>query len=379
MIPHIVHIVHRFDTGGMENGMVNLLNTLPPERFRHSVIALTDYSDFRKRIDAQPVDFYALNRAPGHGLSWMVRLWKLLRQLKPDLVHTRNLAALEAQFLVALIGVRATVHGEHGRDVFDLYGQNWKYNLLRRAAQPFVSNYIAVSQDIETWLRLAIRVPPRKLHQIYSGVDSAKFHPREGGKPDVLPPGFADEGCIVFGSVGRMVEVKDYPILTRAFIRMVQQQPARAAPARLVIVGEGPARAACIELLQAAGLAHLAWLPGERHDIATIMRTLDVFVLPSKNEGISNTILEAMASGLPVIATAVGGNIELVEDGVNGTLIQPGDVANLAQALLTYLDTPARIAEQAGHARRYAEQRFSIPAMAEAYATVYDQSLGRGR
>ena len=374
MIPHIVHIVHRFDTGGMENGMVNLLNTLPPQRFRHSVIALTDYSDFRKRIDAQPVDFYALNRAPGHGLGWMVRLWKLLRQLKPDLVHTRNLAALEAQFLVALIGVRATVHGEHGRDVFDLYGQNWKYNLLRRAAQPFVSNYIAVSKDLETWLRLSIHVPPRKLHQIYNGVDSTKFHPREGARPE-----FAYPESIVFGAVGRMVEVKDYPTLTRAFIQLLQQQPERAARARLVIVGEGPARATCLKLLKSAGLAHLAWLPGERHDIAEIMQVFDVFVLPSKNEGISNTILEAMASGLPVIATAVGGNIELVEDGVNGTLIQPGDVANLAQALLSYLDTPARIAEQAGHARRYAEQRFGIPAMAEAYATVYDQTLGRGR
>ena len=374
MIPHIVHIVHRFDTGGMENGMVNLLNTLPPQRFRHSVIALTDYSDFSKRIDAQPVDFYALNRAPGHGLGWMVRLWKLLRKLKPDLVHTRNLAALEAQFLAALIGVRATVHGEHGRDVFDLYGQNWKYNLLRRAAQPFVSNYIAVSKDLEIWLRLSIHVPPRKLHQIYNGVDSKKFHPREGVRPE-----FAHPESIVFGAVGRMVEVKDYPTLTRAFIRLLQQQPERAARARLVIVGEGPARATCLKLLKSAGLAHLAWLPGERHDIAEIMRVFDVFVLPSKNEGISNTILEALASGLPVIATAVGGNVELVEDGVNGTLVQPGDVASLAQALLSYLDTPARIAEQAGHARRYAEQRFGIPAMAEAYATVYDQTLGRWR
>ena len=379
MIPHIVHIVHRFDTGGMENGMVNLFNTLSPQRFRHSVIALTDYSDFRTRIHAQPVGFYALHRAPGQGLGWMVRLWKLLRQLKPDLVHTRNLAALEAQFVVAMMGVRATVHGEHGRDVFDLYGRNWKYNLLRRAAQPFVSNYIAVSQDIESWLRWVIRVPPRKLHQIYNGVDSIQFHPRAGNRPDVLPPGFADETCIVFGSVGRMAEVKDYPTLTRAFIQLVQQQPARSVAARLVIVGEGPARAACIDLLHAAGLADRAWLPGERHDIATIMRALDVFVLPSKNEGISNTILEAMASGVPVIATAVGGNVELVEPGVNGLLVQPGDVTHLAQALLSYLGEPARMAEHAGCAQRDAEQRFSIPAMAEAYAAVYDQTLGRGR
>jgi sugar transferase (PEP-CTERM/EpsH1 system associated) len=374
---HIVHIVHRFDTGGMENGMVNLFNTLAPARFRHTVVALTDYSDFRRRITAQPVGFHALHRPPGNHPGWTAQLWKLLRQLRPDLVHTRNLAALEAQFVAAAAGIRATVHGEHGRDVFDLHGRNWKYNLLRRAARPFVSNYIAVSRDLETWLRLTIGVPPRKLHQIYNGVDGTTFHPRTGGRPDVLPSGFADASCVIFGSVGRMVEVKDYPTLVRAFIQLVQQHPDMAERARLVIVGEGQARKTCLDQLHAAGLAHRAWLPGERHDIAAIMQALDVFVLPSKNEGISNTILEALASGLPVIATAVGGNVELVETAVNGMLVQPGDVADMAQALLGYLAQPAWMAEQGRQARQMAEQRYSIQAMADAYAAVYEQTLGR--
>ena len=379
MSVHIVHVVYRFDTGGMENGMVNLFNSLPPDRYRHSVVALTGYTDFRRRIRAQPVEFHALDRKPGNGLGWTPRLWRLLRELKPDLVHTRNLAALEAQFVAAAAGVRATVHGEHGRDVFDLYGQNWRYNLLRRAAQPFVSNYIAVSRDLETWLRLAIRVPPRKLHQIYNGVDSDRFHPRDGARPAVLPEGFAGAETLVFGSVGRMAEVKDYPTLVRAFIELVGAHPVLAARARLVIVGEGSARAACQRLLDDAGLAHLAWLPGERHDIDAVMRAFDVFVLPSKNEGISNTILEALASGLPVIATAVGGNVELVEADVNGMLVAPGDTAAMARALHAYLEAPARIAEHGRLARLHAEQRFSIPVMAEAYATVYDQTLGRWR
>jgi sugar transferase (PEP-CTERM/EpsH1 system associated) len=372
---HIVHIVHRFDTGGMENGMVNLFNSLSPQRYRHSVVALTDYSDFRRRITAQPVEFHALHRPPGNGLGWTLPLLKLLRRLKPDLVHTRNLAALEAQFVAAAAGIRATVHGEHGRDVFDLHGRNWKYNLLRRAARPFVSNYIAVSRDLETWLRQTVHVSHRKIHQIYNGVDSVKFHPRQGARPDVLPPGFADGQSVVFGSVGRMAEVKDYPMLVRAFIHLVRWQPERAGHARLVIVGEGQARQPCQALLDEAGMAHLAWLPGERHDIAAVMRALDVFVLPSKNEGISNTILEALASGLPVIATAVGGNVELVEEDVNGTLVKAGDVEDMAQALLNYLHEPDRIARQGRQARLHAEQRFSIPAMAEAYSTVYEQTL----
>ena len=394
MTPHIVHVVHSFGTGGMENGMVNLFNTLPAARYRHTVVALTDYSAFRNRIVAQPVAFHALHRAPGHGLGWMGRLWKLLRQLQPDLVHTRNLAALEAQFVARAVGVRATVHGEHGRYMFDLYGMNWKYRLLRRAAQPFVSNYIAVSRDLETWLRLAIGVPARKLHQIYNGVDSQHFHPRSGTRPACLPPGFAPDDVVVYGSAGRMVDVKDYPTLVRAFIRMRQLQPEHAESMRLVLVGEGHARADCQRLLDAAGCAHLAWLPGERHDIAELMRALDVFVLPSRNEGISNTVLEALASGLPVVATAVGGNVELVEPGVNGTLVSVGDVEEMARALLAYLvesgqveqatdrATPATatmLRQQQGQtARQFAVQRFSIPAMAEAYAAVYDLTLRRG-
>lgn len=374
--PLIVHIVHHFDTGGMENGMINLFNTLPAARFRHVVICLTDYTHFNQRITAQGVDFHALHKKPGHDYSWVPRLWKLFRRLKPALVHTRNLSALEAQFIAALAGVRKTVHGEHGRDVFDLHGLSRKYMWLRRAAQPFVSQYIAVSHDLAKWLRETVHIPARKIRQIYNGVDCNIFHPRCGLRHEGLPKGFADEASVVFGSVGRMAEVKDYPTLTRAFIELTQKHPEFKKRARLVIVGQGVSRATCIALLDQAGIAGLAWLPGERHDIAEIMRGLDVFVLPSLNEGISNTLLEAQASALPVIATRVGGNVELVEDAVNGMLVQPGDVAGMAQALLSYLGAEARILAEGTRARQRVMERFSIPAMAEAYASVYEQVLG---
>jgi sugar transferase (PEP-CTERM/EpsH1 system associated) len=375
MTPHIVHIVHRFDTGGMENGMVNLFNAMPPERYRHTVVALTDYSDFRRRITAQRVDFHALKRPPGNGVGWTVDLWSLLRKLRPDLVHTRNLAALEAQFVTAASGVRATVHGEHGRDVFDLHRRNWKYQLLRRGAVPLVRNYVAVSRDLASWLQRDVAVPAGKIHQIYNGVDSRTFRPRAGVRPDVFPRGFADDDSVVFGSVGRMVEIKDYPTLVRAFIGLLQHQPALARTARLVIVGAGPDRAACQALLHAAGLARYAWLPGERQDVAEVMRAFDVFALVSQSEGISNTILEACATGLPVIVTAVGGNVELIEEGVNGTLVGAGDVAGIARAMRRYLESPDLRAEVGRMARQAAEQRYSIPAMCASYADVYDRTL----
>lgn len=380
----IVHVVHHFDTGGMENGMVNLFNALDPQRFRHAVICLTNYSDFRQRISAQRVDFYALNKTPGHDFSWAPRLWRLLRQLRPALVHTRNLSALEAQFVAAAAGIRSTVHGEHGRDMFDLHGRSRKYILLRRVVQPLVSHYVAVSRDLADWLRVSVHVPERKIHQIYNGVDCVKFFPRpvqgdNAPRPDVLPPGFAQADSVVFGSVGRMAEVKDYPTLTRAFIRLLRQNPQARQHARLVIVGEGVARQSCLGLLAEAGVADRAWLPGERHDIAALLQAFDVFVLPSLNEGISNTLLEAQASALPVIATRVGGNIELVEEAVQGTLVPPGDAEAMAQALLRYVGAPALISQQGTRARQRVMQHFSIPAMAEAYAQVYEQAMAGTR
>lgn len=375
--PLIVHIVHHFDTGGMENGMVNLFNALPAARFRHAVICLTNYSSFRERITAQNVDFYALHKLPGHHFAWVPQLWKLLRRLRPDIVHTRNLSALEAQFITAAAGIRRTIHGEHGRDVFDLHGLNRRYTWLRRAVQPLVSQYIAVSQDLARWLHETVRVPTRKIRQIYNGVDCSLFHPVDGARHAGLPEGFAEAESIVFGSVGRMAQVKDYPTLTHAFIKLIHDHPEAASKARLVIVGEGVSRHVCAGLLQKAGLSHLAWLPGERHDIPALLRSIDVFVLSSLNEGISNTLLEAQASGLPVIATRVGGNVELVADGVNGTLVPPSDVEKMAQALLGYIDADERIREHGRQARLRVAEAFSIAAMATAYAEVYEQALDR--
>ena len=371
--PLIVHLVHRFDTGGMENGMVTLFNHMDPARFRHAVVSWTAYGDFRTRIRAQEVEFHALQRRPGHDPGAYARLWRLLRRLKPAVLHTRNLAALEGQFVARLAGVRATVHGEHGRDVFDLHGRNRKYNLLRRAARPLVGEYVAVSRDLAHWLRQTVRVEPARIHQIYNGVDCDRFRPRTGARPAGLPAGFADEQSLVIGAVGRMAAVKDFPTLVETFLRIAPACPT----ARLVIVGEGEARAACQRRLADQGLARRAWLPGERQDIAELLRTFDVFVLPSLNEGISNTLLEAQATALPVIATAVGGNVELVTPGENGALVPVGDIEALAQALLLYLGAPDKRRQEGAAGRARVLARHSIAAMVADYAAVYERVLGR--
>jgi len=372
----IAHVVYHFGTGGMENGMVNLINRLPETQFRHTVISLTDHTEFRQRIRHSHVEFIDLDKQPGHDLSWMRRLYRILRETRPDIVHTRNLNALEAQFVAAAARIPARVHGEHGRDVFDLEGKNWKYNLLRRAARPLVDQYITVSRDLAGWLQASVGVSAPRLSQIYNGVDNAKFHPRAGERPQVGPAGFLTGATCVIGSVGRMAAVKDYPTLVRAFIQLCQSgEPAKGV--RLMIVGDGPSRQACQTLLDQAGFADRAWLAGNRDDTAELMRAMDIFVLPSLGEGISNTILEAMSSGLPVIATAVGGNPALVSAGKTGTVFKPGDTEALARSLLDYAADPARIAREGQAARARIEHDFSLERMVAGYQTVYLKALGR--
>jgi glycosyltransferase involved in cell wall biosynthesis len=174
-----------------------------------------------------------------------------------------------------------------------------------------------------------------------------------------------------------MQGVKDQTTLAHAFVRAMTLQPALRDRLRLVMVGSGPLREASQGILQAAGLADLAWLPGERSDVADVMRGLHCFVLPSLAEGISNTILEAMATGLPVIATRVGGNAELVDDGRTGSVVPAADVQALAQAIVQMASDPARAELMGAAGRLEVQKRFSLQAMVSAYQSLYDHQLRR--
>lgn len=149
---------------------------------------------------------------------------------------------------------------------------------------------------------------------------------------------------INIGTVGRMHGVKDQLTLVRAYIQLLTKHPSLIGTVNLLLIGDGPLREQAIVLLENNNLLAHVWLPGARADIAAIMRSLDIFVLPSQAEGISNTILEAMATGLPVLATAVGGNSELVLEGETGLLVPHSEPEAMATALLTLLENkPLRL------------------------------------
>ena len=374
-----MHVVYRFDTGGLENGLVNLINHLPAGDYRHMVVALTEITPFSQRVRSSDVEFVALHKAPGHALRLYPRLYRLMRQHRPAIVHTRNIAALEVVVPAWAAGVPVRIHSEHGRDVGDLDGSNRKLQYLRRLYRPFVSHYVALSRDLADYVVQRIGVPSDRVTQLYNGVDTVKFNPSASGGE--RPSGWPFEGGRhwVVGTVGRMQAVKNQIALVEAFVRVIESEPRLRERLRLVLVGDGPLRAQCAARLAAAGAQTLAWLPGDRSDVASIMRSLDCFVLPSLAEGISNTVLEAMASALPVIATDVGGNADLVSHGDTGLVVPADDLGALTQALRQLAGAPDTAAAMGRRGRELAQSRFSLQSMIDRYHALYTRRLRGAR
>jgi len=373
-LPLIAHVVHALGVGGLENGVVNLINRLPRERYRHAVVCLTGHDEFSRRIEREDVVVHSLHKREGHDLGLYGRLWTTFRELRPAIVHTRNLATLEAQVIAALAGVRGRVHGEHGRDVHDLDNRSRKYRWLRRALAPLITHFIPLSRELEAYLTDGVGVPRERVTRIVNGVDTERFRPGSGER-GVLPEGFGGPDRVVVGTVGRLAAVKDPVNLAQAFVALLRERPERRRWLRLVVVGDGALYGAIRERLDAAGAGDLAWLPGRRDDVPEVLRALDVFVLPSLAEGISNTILEAMASGLPVVATDVGGNAELVVEGATGTLVPRADPGALAAGIARYLDQPELRRRHGRAARERAVAELSLDAMVQRYQGVYEAVL----
>lgn len=374
--PLIAHVVFRFAVGGLENGVVNLINRMPRDRWRHAVIALTDVAEpFARRLQREDVSLVALHKPPGHGLRLYPRLFRLFRELRPAIVHTRNLAALEAAVPAWAAGVPVRIHGEHGRDVADLDGGNRKYQRIRRLYRPFVQQYVALSRDLERYLIDRVGVPGERVAHIYNGVDTACFQPRAGQREPIAGSPFNDPRLFVAGTVGRLEVVKDQTNLARAFAEALRSSAAARERLRLVLVGEGPLKTAVQAILREAGVEPMVWFAGERGDVADVLRGFDCFVLPSLAEGISNTLLEAMATALPVIATRVGANADLMEEGTAGRLVPRADPEAIARELLAFLDDPQRAQAHGRAGRQIVERRFSLERMVADYESLYRRLL----
>jgi len=359
----ILHIVHRLGIGGLENGVANLIDAMSEDRFQHSIACLTTATSFQKRIRRADVVIHELHKAPGNDIRMLLRLWRLLRRMKPDIVHTRNLGTLECQLVALLAGVKCRIHGEHGWDMHDPAGNSIKYQLVRRVFGWFVNCFVPVSRDLEQWLNSRVGIPRRKLHRIYNGVDTTKFSPARRKTSDAT---------YVIGHVGRLEQIKNQMLLLKAFHCLLQILPP-GARVKLVIVGDGALMSELVRFVRDRRMSDHVDFAGSRDDIAQCLRSFQLFVLPSLNEGISNTILEAMSCGLAVVATAVGGNRELVEHGNTGMLVSSEDETALTEALFSYVTDHTKSAQHGANARKRIKENFDLRGMTGDYAKLYEK------
>jgi sugar transferase (PEP-CTERM/EpsH1 system associated) len=369
----IAHVIHRLDYGGLENGVVNLINRLPASEFDHAVVSATDATAFKNRIERDDVPIFELAKKPGIDWALYFRMWRTFRTLKPDVVHTRNLSTIEALVPAWLAGVPYRVHSEHGREMSDIDGANAKYNQARRFFSRFVQRYVTVSKDLQRWIIDDVGLPQEKCRQIYNGVDTDKFYPGQADVPSDGPWANLDgtKRPFIIGTLGRLAAIKNQSLLIKAFADLRRESEVADRELFLAIVGDGPEAPELRRLAAELEISPYVWMPGSHNDAATLLRSFDLFVLPSLNEGISNTILEAMATGLPVIATAVGGNPELVDAGQTGELFDPGDARALTGIMRDYLLDSRKLRQHGIAGRATAQRQFSLHAMMDHYGALY--------
>jgi sugar transferase (PEP-CTERM/EpsH1 system associated) len=362
----IAHVLHSFDVGGLENGVLNLINQLDWQVYQHWLCCVTSSGRMAMRLQRNDVAIIELGKTQRNHWFTGVRLGALFRKIKPDIVHTRNWGAMDGILGARLARVPIVIHSEHGWTIGDVNGNNLKRARIRRILFRLADRIVTVSMQQRDWLTCQIGIKPFRITTICNGVDLTRFH-RGARNDDVRKRWGFTEKEFVLGTVGRLDPIKNQANLIRAFGRLATKYP----HIRLIIAGRGPCESELNQLVASLGLTGKCRLSGETDDVPKILAAMDLFVLPSISEGISNTILEAMASGLPVVATAVGGNQELVKDRETGLLLSGFAPDDLCPALDFYISRPAEANLHGLTARRRAEQEFSLNRMVASYDQLY--------
>lgn len=359
-----MHVLYEFTPGGMEFGVLKLVKALNPFLVRSSICSTHAGGD--QTLAAPGIPVFELERRDGNDPRLVWRLYRLFRRVRPHVVHTHAWGTLlEGLVAARLARVPIVVHGEHGTLKLRLY-QRW----LQRHVWSWADQVLSVSNRLSERMSSEIGFPLEKIETIRNGVDPLRFG-HMGRDEARVALGLPADGLVI-GTVGRLVPVKDHFSLLEA-LRLLRHEGIEPA---VIVAGEGPLRDEISKRAAALGVAHQVRLLGHRSDVETVLAGLDVFVLPSASEGLSNTVLEAMATGLPVVATRVGGADEVVEDGVTGLLVPPGSPDALARAIAEIVRDPARGSSMGAAARRRVETEFALVETVRQYEALYLRLAG---
>ena len=372
----VMHVVNVLGRGGTEFGILKLMAGLGNDVFDHRLCATRGAEpDFVQAYSLGNVLSVAGTRREGFQFP-LFRLRRIFRQYRPHIVHTRNWGAVEAIVAARLAGVPVVIHSEHGYEVSNLRGLPRRQRIFRRMAYSAADAVFTVTRELREYHARQAWVRPEAIRVIHNGVDTQRFAPCSETRVRIRKEfGFADE-CLVLGSVGRLVPIKDYPTLLYA----AEQLLYRGFNVRVLLAGEGP----LLESLQGQVqnsrlLSGRVLFAGASDRVPELLNAMDIFALPSLGEGMSNTLLEAMACGLPLVATRTGGNSEIVEEGHSGWLYTPACVEELVDRL-GYLSSQSEMRSRLGqNARERTVRQFSLDTMLRRYRDLYlDLAVRRG-
>lgn len=356
-------------TGGTEYGIIKLVNGLDPADVASTVCSTIDADPAFVNLLRDGVGYFQCGKREGNDWRLVPRLCRVIRAVRPDIVHTHAWGTLVEGLVAArMCRVPVLVHGEHGTL------QSKPYQLrLQRWAWGRATQVLSVSSRLADALAGTVGFPRERIAVIRNGVDLTRFSAtlREQGRA-VLGLSATD---VAVGAVGRLVPVKDHAL----FLRAVGVVGREGLSCRAFIAGEGPLRAELSSLVDQLGLAGRVTLLGHRPDVERVMAGLDVFVLSSRSEGLSNTIQEALCSGVPVVATRVGGADELVDHGRTGLLVPPGDAEAMGRALIALVGDRDRRQAFATAAAERATREFGFETMARGYRDLYLRLAGNLR
>jgi len=369
-VTRILYLVETSDRGGTETVIVHLLRGLNRALFTPVLGAVRDgwLVQSARAAGAELVPLDPRGGYDGWNLAAVPRLATLIRRARAELVHCflfhMNLYGAMAARLAGRPAI-ASLRSVH-YDFATTY-RRLAWRLVGRCAAAVT----AVSEQSGELLSRYAHLPNDRISVISNGVDTCVFHP--GPKRGILQQAGVPPDKFVIGSVGRLAPVKGHHYLIQAAAQVLTAHP----DCHFVLVGEHSAEAQGEMQAQAARLGLLSHLHllGPRDDISDILREFDIFVLPSLSEGMSNALLEAMSTGLAVVATAVGGNLTAVDHGRSGLLVSPGDPWALADAILRLIEDPALRLRLGNAARTLLCEHFSLPSMIERYQALYQAIL----
>ena len=373
-IARVLHLITRLPIGGAERMLVSVLNHLPAQQFESVVCCIKDRGELATEVEGIGVPVISLQLMAGHGFDWNVvpALRKIIRDQRIDLIHCHLYHAnLYGRLAANREGIPAiaSVHNTYARRKWHRHLINWY--LGRRSFC-----VTAGSEDVRRDLLEVDHLPMEKvvclpncidLNRVKSSLTKAEAKARLG----------FERTDIVLCAVGRAEEQKGHRILLEAFSQLRLSATNRDR-LKLLLVGDGRLLPALRDLAEALQIGAYCRFPGNMRELADVYRGSDIFVMPSLWEGLSLAMLEAMAAGLPVVATDVGGARDVLGDSKFGLLVPPGDSSAIHGSVLRLLKDEQFCAEMALAGQRRVAERYSVSILAQSLSDLYLKALAKG-